>query len=93
MTKFYVYLALDLKHYMVGVEHSDWNIKDMGSYGVFEARVLGISYAKSLEYIRDNFNGILKGKQGYTYVYFKNQSDADKLSKFLNDRLMLILNK
>lgn len=93
MTNFYVFLASDMKHYMVGVEHPDWNITDTGSYGVFEARVLGLSYAQSLEYIRDNFNGILKGKQGYTHVYFKNKSDADKLSSFLNNRLSLILNK
>lgn len=90
MTKFFVYQAMDMKHYMIGLEHPEWNIMKEGSYGVFEARVLGLSFAKSLEYIRDNFNGIIKGREGYSYIYFKSKVDAEKLAVFLNKRLRQI---
>lgn len=92
MTKFFVCQAMDMKHYMVGLEHPEWNIIKEGSYGVFEARVLGLTFAQSLQYIRDNFNGIIKGREGYSHIYFKSKEDAEKLVIFLNERLKQILN-
>lgn len=93
MTNFFVCQAMDMKHYMIGLEHPEWNITKEGSYGVFEARVLGLTFAQSLQYIRDNFNGIIRGREGYSHIYFKTKKDAEKLATFLNERLKQILNR
>ena len=59
----------------------------MGSFSIVPARLLNISYANFLRLCRDDFNGKIKGKN-YTYpmVYFAQESDAQKLSAFLNER-------
>lgn len=55
-----------------------------GSYNVLAARILGFTYPDYLRYVRQNFNGELRGKEGYSYCIFKNKKDAMKLALKLN---------
>ena len=68
------------------------NMHTSGSYNVLAARVVGLSYAQYLRMCRDEFGAELIGK-GNTYVlaYFDTEQKADKLAKFLNERLDWIL--
>lgn len=55
-----------------------------GSMGVIEARLLGFSYPDYLKYCRANYNGILRGHEGYSYCVFKDKKDCLKLCGLLN---------
>jgi hypothetical protein len=90
MTSFVVQKACDMVKYMIRPDTDDWVIKTEGSYGVFAARVVGLSFAQYLQYIRDNYNGIIVGSQGYSSIQFKNKTDAERCAKFLNERLLIV---
>lgn len=55
-----------------------------GSYNVIEARLLGFTYPDYLRYCRANFNGVLRGREGYTYCVFKNKKDCLAICEMLN---------
>ena len=65
--------------------------KEEGSYNVIAARLFGLSYPEYLRYVRENYNGVIMGKGGYSYIIFKNSSDCDKLVKELNRRWDMVL--
>ena len=57
-----------------------------GSYNVIMARLFGLTYPNFLRFARKYYNGTIIGKQGYSYITFKNSSDCDRLVKELNSR-------
>ena len=56
-----------------------------GSFNIICARLLGFSYPDYLRFVRDNYNASLRGRQGYTYSYFKNKQDCEKVVRLLNE--------
>ena len=44
-----------------------------GSYSIIGARVLGLSYANYLRYMRDTYGAEVRGREGYSYLIFKDQ--------------------
>lgn len=59
---------------------------EQGSYNVIAARLFGLSYANFLRFARKYYNGTIVGKQGYSYITFKNSADCDRMVKELNSR-------
>lgn len=59
---------------------------EKGSYNVIAARLFGLSYPNFLRFAREYYNGTIVGKQGYSYITFKNNSDCDRIVKELNSR-------
>ena len=57
-----------------------------GSYNVIAARLFGLSYPNFLRFAREYYNGTIIGKNGYSYVIFKNSRDCDRIVKELNER-------
>ena len=57
-----------------------------GSYNIVAARMLGLSYPDYLRYIRQNYNATLRGRQGYSYAFFKNRNDCYDLVDLLNKK-------
>lgn len=63
-----------------------------GSYNVYNARIMGLSYASYLQLARDKYNGILRGKgHRYPTVYFKSEEDAKRLARELDNRLTYLI--
>lgn len=64
--------------YSIIFEHSLLNNGTIcgGSFNVIGARVLGLSFANYLRYMRDRHNATLKGREGYSSFYFNNQADG-----------------
>lgn len=44
-----------------------------GSYSIIGARVLGLSYPNYLRYMRDAYDAEVRGREGYSYLVFKDQ--------------------
>ena len=44
-----------------------------GSYSIIGARVLGLSYPNYLRYMRDTYDAEVRGREGYSYLVFKDQ--------------------
>ena len=65
--------------------------KEKGSFNVIQARLFGLTYPDYLRYVRENYNGTITGKTGYSYITFKNSADCDRLVKELNSRWDKIL--
>ena len=63
-----------------------------GSFNVFPARVLNLSYADYLRYVRDRLDAELVGK-GTKYVvpYFDRNETTDAFVKLLNKRMEYIM--
>lgn len=63
-----------------------------GSFNVFPARVLNLSYADYLRYVRDRLGAELVGK-GTKYVvpYFDRNETTDAFVKLLNKRMEYIM--
>ena len=55
-----------------------------GSLNVLAARLLDLSYPDYLQYCRANFNGLLRGRTGYSYCVYKDKKDCEKLCEILN---------
>ena len=66
-----------------------------GSFNVFIARVLNLSYADFLRYCRDRLGAELIGKnKRYVVPYFdKNNQSTSALNKLLNTRMEYIMNE
>lgn len=47
-----------------------------GSYHVLLARILGLSYAQSLRFLRDSLKGKIVGRKGYAYMKYPESSRA-----------------
>lgn len=77
--------------YMVGlndelykniIDHIE--LKNIGSYNILGARLLGLNYADYLRYGRDKYRGTIKGKgHKYPILQFNDLSDCNKLCKEL----------
>lgn len=64
------------------------------SYNIYQARVMGLTYASYLRMARDLFNAEVHGKkQKYPSASFKEKRDAEKLAKILNERLSYLIEK
>lgn len=65
-----------------------------GSYAIFPARLLNLSYAQYLRYCRDKIGAELIGKnKRYVTPYFDNSPEAKQLVKLLNARMEFIVNE
>lgn len=65
-----------------------------GSYNVFIARVLNLSYADYLRYSRDRLGAELIGKQSrYVIAYYDKNQDTEAFVKLLNKRMEYIMNE
>lgn len=65
-----------------------------GSYGVFPARLLNLSYADYLRYARDRLGAELVGKgKKYIIPYFDNNETTKMFIKLLNKRMEFIMNE
>ena len=65
-----------------------------GSYNVFFARLLNLSYAEYLRYCRDVLGAELVGKGSrYMVPYFDNIAEVQLLVKLLNVRMNYIVNE
>lgn len=63
-----------------------------GSYGVFPARLLGVSYATYLRYCRDVLGADLVGKNArYVTPYFMDTEEVKTFVKLLNLRMEYVL--
>ena len=63
-----------------------------GSYGVFIARVLNLSYTDCLRYMRDKLGAELIGKNcRYITPYFDNTPEVKLFVELLNKRMKLIM--
>lgn len=74
-------------HWMVAMDDIDW-VRDneiiyRGSFQVVAARILGLSYPDYLKFLQAN-GGILKGKTGHPYAYFKDKAAAQRICNLLN---------
>ena len=64
-----------------------------GSYAVFPARVLNLSYADYLRYCRDRLGADLIGKRKrYVIAYFLKNDETKEFVKLLNKRMEYITN-
>ena len=65
-----------------------------GSYNVFIARVLNLSYADYLRYSRDRLGAELVGKQSrYVVAYYDKNQTTEAFIKLLNKRMEYIMNE
>lgn len=72
--------------YLIGFSHEKFfGGEASGSYHIIGARILGLTYANYLRYIRDNFNAELRGKEGYSYPVFKDIDSCKKAVNHLNE--------
>ena len=65
-----------------------------GSYNVFIARVLNLSYADYLRYSRDRLGAELVGKQSrYVVAYYDKNQTTEAFVKLLNKRMEYIMHE
>ena len=65
-----------------------------GSYNVFIARVLNLSYADYLRYSRDRLGAELVGKQSrYVVAYYDKNQTTETFVKLLNKRMEYIMHE
>lgn len=65
-----------------------------GSYQVFVARLLNLSYTDYLRYARDRLGAELIGKKSkYITVYFDKTKEVDMFVKLLNSRMEFIMSE
>lgn len=62
------------------------------SYGIFAARLMGMTYPTFLRYCAAN-GGELHGKQGYPAIYFLKESDAKLIVKEINNNYKIFYAK
>ena len=71
--------------------HDLIGVRTGGTYNAIAARLFGLSYPDFLRFARQNYNGTIIGKDGYSYVIFKNSADCDRIVKELNSRWDIVL--
>lgn len=83
-------------HWMVSLDCIDTFINHgvifHGTFQGIGARLLGLSYPDYLRFLQSN-GGILKGKVGTCYAYFKDKAAAQKICNLLNQRLQIVKDK
>ena len=82
--------------YLIRLNHNNFLFPHgtSGSYNVFIARVLNLSYAQSLRYCRDRLGAELIGKNTrYVVPYFEKTNEVKMFVKLLNSRMKLIMNE
>lgn len=95
--KKYFYVEEALYHkgkYMIGLNHDLFPFEGgtNGSYNVLGARVLGLSYAKYLRFLRDIIGAELEGKNSlYIVPYFKRSTELEQLIMLMNKRMELVM--
>lgn len=52
--------------------------------GYYPARVLGMDFVEYFRFCRDQYHGTIYGKEGYPYIQFEKEQDAQDLCKLLN---------
>lgn len=87
MRAFMVSEACNEGEYMVRLTDEMFSLMgcQSGSFNIVAARILGFSYPDYLRYVRDNYNAVLKGKQGYSYAIYKDRKDCVAVVTLLND--------
>lgn len=84
----------DNEHYIISGTDAYYNYFKWtdGSYNVFNARIMGLTYSSYLRMARDNFNGEIRGKgHKYPSIRFTNKEDAKKLAEILDKRLAFLI--
>lgn len=62
------------------------------SYNVLYARLLGLSWANFLRFIRDNYDAEIKGKESlYPVFWFKNKAKVSELANLLDERFKYVI--
>ena len=62
------------------------------SYSILMARLLNLSYVDFLRFCRDELQGILVGKTGFTFpVFYEDNNKVDLLINILNKNLELAI--
>lgn len=83
--KYVIRFNVDLKYFPNGTT---------GSYNVFMARLLNLSYAEFLRYCRDKLGAEIIGKGNrYVIPYFTNTPEVQLLVRLLNVRMAYIINE
>lgn len=83
--KYIIRFNVDLEYFPQGTT---------GSYNVFMARLLNLSYAEYLRYCRDVLGAEIIGKGNrYVTAYFNNTPEVQLLVKLLNIRMEYIVNE
>ena len=81
---YYIIVCTDKMYDYVGV--------CKGSFQVIESRVMGLSHAEYLRYLRDVHGAlIVDTHQWYPSAYFKNKDDAKEILHLLNTRARKII--
>lgn len=62
-----------------------------GSYNVVMARLFGLSFPNFLRYCREVYGADINGRQGYSYLTFKDNEKCTRLVNELNRRWDLML--
>ena len=83
--KYVIRFNVDLKYFPNGTR---------GSYNIFMARLLNLSYAEFLRYCRDKLGAELIGKgTRYPVPYFTLTEEVQLLVRLLNTRMAYIINE
>lgn len=83
--KYVIRFNIDMKYFPHGTT---------GSYNVFMARLLNLSYAEFLRYCRDVLGAEIIGKGNrYVVAYFDDTPEVQLLVKLLNVRMNYIVNE
>lgn len=99
MSKRYFYLdesPVYPNKFIIRMEHNNFLFPNgtKGSYNVFAARLLNLSYAQYLRYCRDRVGAELVGKnKKYVVALFDLTKEAQMLVKLLNSRMEFINNE
>lgn len=84
----------DNRHYIISGTDSYYNYFKWtdGSYNVYHARIMGLTYASYLRMARDVYGAGLRGKgHKYPTAYFNSRAEAEKLAKVLDERLSYLI--
>lgn len=82
--------------YIISLNHEKFLFPNgtYGSYGVFAARIMNLSYAQFLRYCRDMLGADLVGKNHkYVVPYFDDTKEVQQFVKLLNARMAYIMNE
>ena len=94
MKAFKLEAMLTIGKYRIGLNDETYEYIDTpirGSYNLLAARVFGLSYPDYLRMVRDNYEAILNGKEGYMLYSFTNKAMGEKLVSELNKRWDIIV--
>ena len=82
--------------YLIKIKHDEFLFPHgtAGSYNVFIARVMNLSYAQYLRFARDQLGAELIGRNRlYVLPYFVRNKETDMFIRLLNSRMEYIMNE